>query len=426
MTITTQDPSSLDERIAALVESDPDFVTDPYPVYSELLASEQPYRWGPAAIVSRFDDVKAVLKDSTSFSNRGLAVGSRVESIRANLPPSAVPLFDEVTAFEELFISRSDGDRHDRLRAAAHRAFTPRKMAELAGLTQTFTDELIAEMREAGETDITAALTSRLPIMMICSLLNVPLEDRTMIRGWSAKFGKNRGGAVTADLLAAHEAIQEFRAYVEEIVAHYRKHPESTNLVSALMGAADQDQLSTDELVAMVLILLFAGADTTTALLGNGTHAFMADRHQWELLCASPAEQMGGTLEELLRYVSPIQTLWRVTAQETTIRETRLPAGTTTLIAVGAANRDPDHFSEPDRFDVLRTPNKHIAFGFGAHFCLGASLARMETATVFRTLASRFPDMSMTQDPETVRFGGNIQFRTIDSLTVELGPERKR
>lgn len=417
---------AFDRRLSNLIESRPEDIARPFALYQDMLALEQPYRWGPTVVVSRMDDVRMILKDHRRFSNRAHAVGSRPEARRAAMQPHEQRAFDEVTAFEELIISRTDGAQHARLRSIVQRAFTPRKVATLEDETNAFTTSLFDRMVECGETNIARAVTQELPVMMICSLLNVPQEEAPLIQGWSAKIGKNRGAAVIADLMTAHAALAEFRAYVVEKIEHHRRFPDSTNLVSTLMGASDEERLSEDELVAMVLILLFAGADTTKALLGNGSLALLSDREQWERFRSDPAGMIAGATEEMIRFVSPVQTLWRVTTEPVTLHGVEIDQGTTLLLLMGAASRDPSLFDDPDRFDITRTDSReHISFGHGTHFCLGTSLARMECGAFFTQLATRFPDVRLAQDPDTVEWGGNIQFRCITGLEVDLGDERR-
>jgi cytochrome P450 len=411
----------LSRRITRLIESRPEDIADPYPLYEELLERSPVHRWGPSLAVARFADIKEIAKDAVTFSNRAYSVGSRARTILDGLNEHDAEVFREVSSFEAMYISRADGEQHDRLRQIAHRAFTPRKMAELSDITQRFTDQMLDRMLERGQTDFVEGLSSRLPMAMINSLLNVPLDDSDLIRGWTARIGKNRGGQVTADLLDAHAALNEFRDYVAEIVAHHRASANSTDLVTALMGAAGEERLSNDELLATMVVLLFAGSDTTTALLGNGLHALLTHRDQWELLLGSPAPLMPTAVEELARYISPVQTTWRVTTAPTRIGELEVDEGTTVLVLIGAANRDPAVFENPNRLDVQRHPNQHIGFWFGAHFCLGAALARLEALTVFTTLVRRFPELRLIDGRDDFAWRGNIQFRTLASLDVDFG-----
>jgi cytochrome P450 len=410
----------LDERITRLVESNPQDVANPYPLYHELLDRSPVHRWGTTVLVTRFADVQTISRDSVTFSNRAYSIGSRARSILERLSPDEQRVFHEVSEFEAMYISRADGEQHARLRGIAHRAFTPRKMAELDTLAQRYTDELLSDMLESGENDFVAGFSSRLPAMMICSLLEVPLADIGLIRGWTARLGKNRGGQVTADLLDAHAALSEFRDYVAELVAHHRHKPDSTDLVSALIGASANERLSDDELLATMVVLLFGGTDTTTALLGNGLHALLTQHEQWELLCRAPEQHMATALEEIARYVTPVQTTWRVTTAPVRIGKIELEQEQTILVVIGAANRDRAIFNDPDVLDITRDPNHHIAYWFGTHFCLGASLARLEARIVFQTLARRFPNLNLTAT-DTLPWRGNIQFRTLATLPVDLG-----
>jgi len=415
-----QTSDEFDSRLSDLIESKTEAVSDPFPLYRDLLAAGPVHHWGPTYVVSSYEAVKAIGKDAVTYSNRGYSVGSRAESIKSGLSPEAAHAFEEVSAFESMYISRADGEQHKRLRNIAQRAFRPKKMALLKETTQKFTDQLIDHMIASGETDFVKGLSSRLPMIMINSLLDVPLEDANLIRGWSARIGKNRGGAVVADLLDAHAALAEFRDYVTGIVErHHADSGHQTDLVSALQGASQEDRLTPDELLATMVVLLFGGSDTTTALLGNGLYYLLEHRDQWELLCSDPDRYVGGAVEELTRYVTPVQTTWRVTTATTRLAGVDIPAGNTVLVLIAAANRDPGQFSDPDVLDITRSPNDHIAYFFGAHFCIGAALARLEAQTVFRTLARRFPELRLAQPETLARWGGNIQFRTISSLPLD-------
>src|SRR5690606_12525152 len=175
-------------------------------------------------------------------------------------------------------------------------------------------------MRASGQDDIVAGFTSQLPTIMICSLLDIPIEDVPKIRGWATRIGKNRGGAVTEDLMSAHAAILEFRAYVKEIVdTHYSAEESSSELVGALQEAHRDARIEDEELLATIVVLLFGGSDTTTALLGNGVHALLTHRDQWDLLVSDPEKHTFGAVEELIRYLAPVQTTWRVTTAPTSL-----------------------------------------------------------------------------------------------------------
>jgi cytochrome P450 len=220
----------------------------------------------------------------------------------------------------------------------------------------------------------------------------------------------------------AHAALGEFRVYVQSILDNNRRNPQNTDLVAAFMGAAGEDRLSADELMAQFVVLLFAGSDTTNALMANGLLALAERPDQWRALCAAP-ELVNDAVEELLRWVSPVQFLWRVTVEPMVFGGVEVPVDTTVMPVVAAANRDPRVFSDPDSIDIRRRPSGHITFGYGPHFCLGNALARMEAQIFFATMARRFPDLSLAVEPSQLEWYGNAMFRTVRTLPVALGPD---
>jgi cytochrome P450 len=256
--------------------------------------------------------------------------------------------------------------------------------------------------------------------MVICTLLNVPLSDAPTIKAWSGRIGKNRGGVVVADLLDAHAAMSDFRAYVQETLDNNRRHPDSTDLVAAFMGAEGEARLSAEQLAAQFVVLLFAGSDTTNALLANGLLALAERPDAWRALCADPG-LVKPAVDELLRWVSPVQFLWRVTTAPMVFGGVEIPADTTVMPVIAAANRDPRAFADPEAVDLGRDAGAHITFGYGPHFCLGNALARMEAEIFFSTVARRFPKLELAADPSELEWHGNAMFRTVKRLPVALG-----
>jgi cytochrome P450 len=414
----------LDHELQALIESRPEAIVNPWPLYRRLLEEAPVYEFGPSTILSRHADVRAASRDAVGFSNKAYSVGSRAQAVRSRLSESEATVFDEVAEFEAMYISRSDGDQHERLRDIAHRAFAPRRIAELSSNIQGYTDDLLDEMIREGNDDLVTALSVRLPVMVICSLLDVPQSDVPFIKALSGRIGKNRGGTVTADLIDAHAALAEFRDYVSEIVEHHQRGSVHTELVEALMGAEHGDRLTKEELLAMIVVLLFAGSDTTSALIANGMYDLLVREPQWKLLCSDQA-RVPSAVEELMRYTSPVQFTWRVTTGDIKVNDVEIDAGRTVILLIAAANRDGDLFDRPDELDITREPNHHIGFLFGPHFCLGASLARLEAQTVFGTLSRRFPDMQLKEFGD-LPWRGNAMFRNLARLPVELGRDRGR
>jgi cytochrome P450 len=416
---------SLDDRVSALIASRPEAIADPYPLFAELLEDSPVHHLGHTVVLSRYDDVKLAVREFQRMSSQAYRVGSRAEQILAGLEPEQAEAFHGVSDFEMMYISRSDGSMHGRLRDIAMRPFGVRRVDKLRAMIDSYLDGLIEEALAGahdGTVDVVQTITQRLPVMMICTLLNVPLEDAPIIKGWSGRIGKNRGGVVVEDLMDAHAALLEFREYVQGIIDDNRRRPDATDLVTAFMGAAGEDRLSADELMAQFVVLLFAGSDTTNALMANGLLALLERPDQWSQLVADPG-LVPDAVEELMRWVSPVQFLWRVTVDTMTFGDTEIGPGTTVMPVVAAANRDPRVFATPDEIDVRRRPKDHLAFGYGPHFCLGNVLARMEGEALFSTLARRFPTLALAGDPSDLEWVGNAMFRTVRTLPIVFGAD---
>jgi cytochrome P450 len=409
--------ATLQQSIGELLASRPEAMRDPFAVWRRLREEEPVHVRPEIVLLSRYDDVKALIRDELRFSSNAFAIGSRAETVRAGLSGEQLAAFEDLTAFESMYVSRSDPPAHDRLRRIAHRAFTPRRIAELEASVQSYTDRMLG----GGALDF-MDFAFRLPLMVIADLLGVPQKDRELIHGWSGKLGRNRGGTDVPALMEAHAALVEFREYVRAMVAERARRPGQSDLVTALVGATDEENLSNDELTAMFVVLLFAGHETTTNLLGTGLQQLLRHRDQWDVLTGDPS-LVPGAVEELLRWVTPVQWLNRVALEDMEWHGVPIAAGTSVTGILAAANRDPRVFEDPERLDVTRSDAKrHIALGFGPHFCLGASLARLEGTVAFTTLARRFPQVELTADPDEWR--GNAMLRSLASLPVDLGPER--
>ena len=408
---------TLEERWERLVRSEPEAMAGSFELFAELREAAPVHEFETMALVTRHADVKPLIRDGMRYSNASRRLGSWAERNRARLPEAARPAFDAVTAFEALYVSRTDGDVHARLRRIAHRAFTPRRIAELEQRTREYVDEFLRAMAGEDEPDL-MDLAYRLPLMLIADLLGVPQQDRELIHEWSSKLGRNRGGVEEDPLLEADAAMGEFRAYVDAMLVEHRRAPEPGDLVSALVDAEQDERLGSDELAAMFVVLLFAGHETTTNLIGVGMQGLLEQRRQWEALCADPS-LAGAATEELLRWVTPVQFGNRLPLVDVEIAGHTVPAGKTVIPLHGSANRDPRVFADPDAIDIKR-PNagQHVALGFGPHFCLGASLARLEGRIALEQLATRHPGMEPAGDG--VEWCGNASLRRLRELKVRL------
>jgi cytochrome P450 len=416
-------PPDIDERLRLLLASDPEALVDPFPLYAELREQHPVHRAGPIVLVSRYEDVRALLRDQARFSKGARREGSLADDVRSRLTGADLDAFEEVTAFEALYVSRVDGAEHERLRRIAHRAFTPRRIAELEAATRRYVELLLDEAAARGDVVDLMPFAYQLPLMIICDLLGVPHADRELINHWSGTLGRNRGGTELEPLRAAHVALREFRAYIDEMLAEHRRRP-ATDLVAALIDAEDGDVLSTDELAAMFVVLLFAGHETTTNLISIGLRELQRVPVEWRRLCADPGLAAAAT-EELLRWVTPVQSVNRLALEDVEVGGTTVRAGEAVYLMLAAANRDPRAFQSPERLDVTRPDRgKHVSLGYGIHFCLGASLARLEGAAAFGALARRFPGLELAGDEPG--FTGNAQLRRLDALPVCLSPRTTR
>ncbi|MFF4389589.1 cytochrome P450 [Streptomyces sp. NPDC001552] len=293
----------------------------------------------------------------------------------------------------------TDPPRHTRLRRLVAREFTARRVESLRPRVQQITDELLDAMaaRPDRRADLIASFAVPLPMTVICELLGVPGLDRQRFRYWSGEIVAPLDGVG-----AAPRAVEEMTAYLLELVAAKAEDP-GEDLLSALIRTRDEDggRLSPDELIGMAFLLLVAGHETTVNLIGNGVRALLAHPGQLAALRADPDGLIDGAVEEMLRYDGPVQhATYRFAAADLELGGVTITAGSSVLVALAAADRDPARFAEPgpDVFDIRRTGPGHLAFGHGIHFCLGAPLARMEGRIAVRALLERFPDLA--EDPD--------------------------
>lgn len=409
-----------DEEISSFFGADPDTIAWPYPMYQRWREGTGVVRWqgGPATLITRYQDVKDVMSGRYPIKQNAYRFGELAEATISRLPMPQHDVFFKVLDFESLFLSRNDGDEHLRLRRIAARAFSARRIEQLRESVQQHTDELIDEMLAKPDPDIKRDLANKLPVRVIVDLIGVPQEDRDLIWEWSEAVGR-LFSLDEKSLREADEAIDAFREYVGRTVQRVRDTGEGPELAKAMLDSREEEVCTEDELVAMYLLILFGGSETTTNLLGNGFLALQRNRDQWDLLVQDPS-LIRGAMDELMRYDSPHHYLPRVVAEDFELHGTTLKAGQTAIIVMGAANRDETKFEDPDRLDVTRANKReHLSFAFGAHHCLGAALARLEGEVVFTTLIERFPNARLLDDQPT--YAGSAMLRAIQSLPTDLG-----
>ena len=413
---------SLDSRLDALFAGDPAALGDPFTLYGEVREQAPAYVLGPTVILTRYDDVRTALRDRDRLSSRAFNAGSRFEAARARLAGDERDAFDEVYAFGSNFLNRTDGEHHARLRRIVHRAFTPRRIAELEAATVRYVDELLDTWSGAGAVDATG-LAYRLPLMVVGDLLGVPRSDLDTIHDWSVSLGAASASMEGPVLVEAREAVRAFRGYVAAMLGSHRGAG-GTDLMDVLLDAEQDERADDDELAAIFVQLLFAGHETTSSLIGIGLAELLAAPEAWLELTGDLA-LVPEAVEEQLRLVTPTQFGNRVAVDDLELAGLHIEAGTTVLPVIAAANRDPEIFAAPNTFSLARREAQpQLAFGFGAHFCLGAALARLEGQVALRALARRFPGLAPAgSDPE---WGGGAMLRRLRSFTVVPGPDRGR
>jgi cytochrome P450 len=378
---------------------------DPYPKYREL-RDDAPVFHSPASdtwTVSRYDDVVAVMRNTEVFSSK--TRGGQMEAAMSELSlAEKLQLFARFvtrmraapwTVRNSRMLIQEDGAVHLRMRDLVNRGFTPRQIKRLEPRIRALVAECMAKLAHEAQFDLVSELNTPLPVTVIAELLGVEPERRHVFKHWSDVIISGATGSGIANPLASGvlDAMGELRAYLRPIARDRRRHP-ADDLISILVAAkVDGEGLSDYEIFLFVLLLLIAGNETTTNLLGNAVDALLAHPDQLARVAADP-RLVPALVEETLRFDGPIQFLTRVTTREVELHGVRIPAHARVAVLLGSANRDERRFPEPDRFDLARDTRGHVAFGFGAHFCLGASLARLEARAVLEALVPELPRLA--------------------------------
>ncbi len=409
----------LDSQLDAFFAQDPAVLADPYPLYAQLRAQGPTYRYenGPATLVTSHAHVREAMSGSLPISNNGWRHGEHAEGVLARLPRHQLTLAIEVLDFESTFVSRRDGADHLRLRRIASRAFTARRMEALRDSVQSRTDALLDDLATSEAPDVKTQVADRLPLAVICDTIGVPETDRHMIWRWAIAISEHFS-LTESSLPNAVDAIGEFREYVVRMIDRLRDTGEGPDLAMQLLAGGDREGLTDEELVAMYLLLIFGGTETTTNLLGSGFLNLHTGRRQWREVVESP-ELVRPAVEEMLRYDPSVHFLPRVATDDLVLGGRAVRAGESLLTMIGAANRDEMVFEDPETFDIHRSnASAHLSFAMGPHFCLGAALARIEGEIVFSSLARRFPDIELAS--ADVHYKGSSMQRMITSLPVTL------
>jgi cytochrome P450 len=385
-----------------------DFVENPYPYYTLLREHDPAHELeGGGVLLTRYDDAITVYRDPRASSDKTIEFRPKF---------GASPLYEHHTTS----LVFNDPPLHTRVRRLIMGALNQRAIARMEADVVRLVDGLLAGMAEKREADLIGEFAARIPVEVIGNLLEVPHAERSPLRAWSLAILSALEPAPGGEILdRGNRAVREFIEYLRKLVTERRSrpgNPESDVLTRLLQGESDGARLTENELYHNCIFLLNAGHETTTNLIGNGMWLLLANPVELARLRSDPA-LIASAVEEMLRYEGPIQLNNRRLLLPMDLGGKQLPAGTFITIAIGGANRDPAQFPEAERFDVGRNPNRHVAFGQGAHACAGMNVARMEARIAFARLLARFADIQLAGEP--VR-DPRIRFRGFRSLPVRV------
>lgn len=413
--ISTENEAILDRHLNL-----PGFFANPYPIYGRL-QTQDPVHWSDhwqAWVITRYDDVMTILRNPAHFLNAG-----RQERLLAQLPREAR---DELQPLAQHYaqggLINSDPPLHTRLRGLVNKAFTTRAVERLRSQIQAIVNQQIDTIQSAGQMDVIRDLAYPLPAIVIAEMLGVPAGDREQFKQWSEMIntflGAGRPGVEVAD--RAQQSLLQMKSYLGSLLAERRRQPQDDLLSGLALAEEAGEMLSEEELLATCVTLLIAGHETTTNLIGNGLLALLHHPDQLRKLRDNP-DLVTGAVEELLRYDGPVHSLKRIAADDIEFNGQRLKRGQLLYAMLGAANRDPTQFTEPERLNIMRPrrENRHIAFGYGIHFCVGAPLARLEAPIALNTMLSRLPDLRLSTTLPV--WQKNMAVRGVKSLPIAFG-----
>jgi cytochrome P450 len=388
---------------------DPEVLANPYPLYDRL-RTEDPVHWDPflhAWVVTRYADVQTVFH--TFSANRT----PTPEQLTA-LGMSALTPLAKVMVKQMLFL---DQPAHGRVRGLASKAFTARRVEGLRAHIQEITNGLLDAVQGKGEMDVIADLAYPLPAIVTAEMLGVPTSDWRQLTAWSADFAQVLGNFQHNPDRAARviKSLEEMTEYFRAAIADQRKHPRDGLIHAYLTAEIDGDRFTEEEVVANTIVTMVGGQETTTNLIGNGILSLLRHPDQFERL-KDDLTLIPSAVEELLRFESPSQHTARLAPEDVELGGKVICKRQAAIAVMGAANRDPERFPEPNRLDVARQDNRHVAFAWASHFCFGAPLARIEGQTAFATVLTRMPELRLKPGPIVWR--ENLGLRGLTALPV--------
>jgi pimeloyl-[acyl-carrier protein] synthase len=392
---------------------DPEVLADPYPLYHRL-RTESPVHWDPflhAWVVTRYADVVTVLH---RFSAQRTPTPEQLAAMGLQtLTPIAAVMVRQM-----LFL---DPPAHTRIRGLASQAFTPRRVERLRAHIQEITEDLLDPLVERGRLDVIADLAEPLPAIVTAEMLGVPTADARQLKAWSADFAEMLGNFQhnpdrVAGVIRSTDAMIE---YFRDAIREQQRRPREGLIQALLTAEVDGDRFTEDEVIANVIVTMVGGQETTTNLIGNGVLSLLRNPDELARLRDDPS-LVGPAVEELLRYESPSQHTARLAPEDVVLGGQAIRRRQAVIAVMAAGNRDPERFADPDRLDLTRPDNRHLAFGWAAHFCFGAPLARVEGQIAFATLLRRLPELRLEPGPLVWR--QNLGLRGLTALPVAFAP----
>jgi len=400
------------DSLAPIEITDRHFKADPFPFYARLRAEQPVYRAKlgrqDAWLVTRYDDVLALLKDERFSKDPQTRTPSQAKH-QPWVPGFLRPL-------QRNMLDLDDPD-HARLRGLVHKAFTPNRIEQMHGRVQAISDQLIDAVQAKGSMDLMKDFALPLPLTVIAELLGIPTADRYRFHQWTQAFLKT---PTPINMLLAIPSLAAFMRYLRRLFAERRSHPRDDLLTALVQAEEAGDHMSEDELLAMAFLLIVAGHETTVNLIGSGVLALLQHPDQLALLRSDPT-LIRSAVEELLRFAAPVeQATERYARTAVTIAGVTIPQGALTLAVLASANRDEEYFTQPDQLDITRAKNRHLAFGYGIHACVGMPLARLEGQIAINTLVQRLPKLRLAVAPTQLRWRATPHVRGLAALPVRF------
>ncbi|WP_019499340.1 cytochrome P450 [Pseudanabaena sp. PCC 6802] len=395
----------------------PASLANPYPLYKQMRETDPVYYseangfW----VLTRYSDVEDALRDDRLSADRSSLFASQLGGLDLGIIQNFLKLTGN-------FMIEKDPPEHTRMRKIANQGFTARALESWRSIIQDTTDRLLDRVQDRHQMDIVADLSVPLPALIIADIFGVPEKDRGNLIEWAVDIGTFWGAPATDNIGAvarkADRSAVLFTELMQEIIAE-RQHNLGTDMISLLISAYTENGMNLEQIPSLCILILNAGHLTTTDLIPNGVNALLSHPEQLQKLKDNPA-LLNSAIEEMIRFDTPAPFLFRIAKETLTVGGKKIPAGSVVALGLGAANHDPAKFQSPEIFDITRSPNEHIGFGQGVHFCLGAVLARMELSICFSTLFRRMPNLHFDRDLSAVIKHTSLVFKGFETLAVKF------